>query len=41
MFGLSIGFLVGYAVARWFGDSVKSIAQHIYAEVGKILEEWA
>ena len=40
MFGISLAFVAGYAVARWFGDSVKTIAQHIYSEVGKVIEEW-
>ena len=40
MWGIPIAFLVGYAVARYFGDAVKSIAQHIYAEIGKVIEEW-
>ena len=40
MYGIPIAFLVGYAVARWFGDSVKSIFQHIYAEIGKVIGEW-
>ncbi len=40
MFGISAAFAGGYLVARYFGDSLKSIAQHIYAEIGKVIEEW-
>ncbi len=40
MFGISAAFAGGYLVARYFGDAVKSIAQHIYTEIGKVIEEW-
>ena len=40
MWGLPVAFIVGYAFARYFGDSVKSIVEHTYAEIGKVVGEW-
>ena len=36
MYGIPIAFLVGYAVARWFGDTIKGIVHTIYTD----LSEW-
>ena len=35
MFGLSLSFLIGYAVGRWFGDFIKDIAYWAYAKIHK------
>lgn len=40
MWGIPIAFLVGYVVARYFGDHIKAIAESIHAEAGKIIGEW-
>ena len=36
MFGLSLSFLIGYAVGRWFGDAIKEILHRAYTEI----HEW-
>ena len=40
MFGLSVSFIAGYFVARYFGDAILAVAQAAYAEVGKVISEW-
>lgn len=40
MFGISLAAVLGYAVARWFGDAIKSIVEHTVAEVSKAIGEW-
>ncbi len=34
MFGIPIAFVVGYAVARWFGDAIKACIELIAKELG-------
>ena len=36
MFGLSLSFLIGYAVGRWFGDFIKETIRRAYNEI----HEW-
>ena len=36
MFGIPVAFILGYALARWFGDAIKA-AVILFA---KELEEW-
>ena len=36
MYGIPIAFIVGYAVARWFGDFVKDTANSLWKEI----HEW-
>lgn len=40
MWGLPVAFIIGYAVARWFGDHVQAVAKSAYHEIGKVIEEW-
>ena len=35
MFGIPIAFLVGYAVARWFGDTIKAAVTLFAKELGE------
>ena len=37
MYGIPLAFLVGYAGARYFGDTIKSIIHTVYTDISEWL----